>query len=181
MNRQQRRVFEKQVLKQAAANPSHLVQQELGAKLNSIVEQLQALHKQNVKITEFNRKLFGSMTKLKEALERKGVITQEDFDEVESLYINMLPRRESKIKEISASDMTDDEKIKFCLEDYQSKVHGYDKYNILPVRDLNIAPGAVIEYLTTSGHSGDQLKILAVGMGVPEMMLKRDTVNVRQT
>jgi hypothetical protein len=169
LNRQQRRAAGAKGI----VPPTNQPNAELALKLGSIVEQLQALHKQNVKITEFNRKLYGSLTKLKEALERKGVITHQDFEEVEILYVNMLPRRETKIKEINASDMTDDEKIKFCIDDFNSKVHGYDKYNVIPVRDLNIAPGLVVEYLSSKGYTGDNLKIMAVSMGVPEMMVSR--------
>jgi hypothetical protein len=168
LNRQQRR----------AANSKGVgipvfPQNDFALKMNSIVEQLQAIHKQNVKITEFNRKLFGSLTKLKEALERKGVITHDDFEEVERLYLNMLPRREAKIKEIYASEMTEDEKIQFCIEDFNSRCHGYEKYNILPVRDLNVPPGAVVEYLSNKGFAGDNLKIMAISMGVPEVMIAR--------
>lgn len=178
MSRQQRRAFEKQATKQGF-NPN--AQGDLAMKLGTILEQLQSLHKQNVKITEFNRKIFGTFTKLREALERKGVLTANDFDEIETLYLQMLPRRENKIKDIVASEMTDDEKIKFCLEDFNSKSHGYDKYNILPVRDLNVAPGAVMEYLQSLEYSGDQLKYLAISMGVPEVMLMKKESHVRQT
>jgi hypothetical protein len=176
MNRQQRRATAKQ-----GVNPFTQYQTDLAMKLAGIVEQLQSLHKQNLKITEFNRKMFGSLTKLKEALERKGVITNEDFEEVEKLYLGMLPRREAKIKEIVASEMTDEDKIKFCLDDINSRCHGYDKYNIVPVRDLNVAPGVVIEGLTTLGYEGDSLKLLALSMGVPEVMLVRKNTDVRQT
>jgi len=175
LNRQQRRAANSK-----GVMPNFQPPADLSLKLGGIVEQLQALHKQNLKITEFNRKLFGSFTKLKESLERKGVITQQDFDEVESLYLNMLPRREAKIREINASEMTDDMKIKFCIDDFNSRVHGYDKYNIIPVRDLNIAPGLVVEYLTTNGYISDNLKVMAVSMGVPEMMISRKE-EARQT
>lgn len=170
LNRQQRRAA---ASTKGLPNLHSLQKNDSSVNLSVIVEQLQALHKQNVKITEFNRKLFGSITKLKEALERKGVITHQDFEEVEDLYVKMLPRREDKIKEIYASDMQDDEKIKFCLEDFTSRIHGYAKYNILPVRDLNVAPGAVIEYLSSHGYTGDNLKQMAVSMGVPELMVVR--------
>jgi hypothetical protein len=179
MNRQQRKAFEKQMAKQGL-NPNQ-IQGDMALKIGGIVEQLQALHKQNVKITEFNRKIFGSITKLKEALERKGVITAQDFDEVETLYLQMLPRREAKIKEIVASEMADEEKIKFCLDDLNSKSHGYDKYNILPVRDLNVAPGTVLEYLQSMEYPAETLKILAIGLGVPEVMLVKKEAHVRQT
>lgn len=174
MNRQQRRASTKQGL-----NSITQYQTELAMKLAGIVEQLQSLHKQNLKITEFNRKMFGSLTKLKEALERKGVITNEDFEEVEKLYMGMLPRREAKIKEIVGSEMTDEDKIKFCIEDINSRCHGYDKFNIIPVRDLNVAPGVVIDHLIALGYEGDSFKLLALSMGVPEVMLVRKTPDVR--
>lgn len=180
ISRQQRRALEKQMAKQGMSSGLQ-AQGDLATKLGSIIEQLQALHKQNVKITEFNRKIYGSLTKMKEALERKGVITSQDFDEVEALYLQMLPRREGKIKEVTASEMTDEDKIKFCLEDFNSKCHGYDKYNILPVRDLNVAPGVVLDYLRSLEYSGDQFKYLAISMGVPEAMLVKKEAHVRQT
>jgi hypothetical protein len=165
MNRQQRRAYEKQMKKagQAASAPP-------GDKLGTMVEELNNINAQIVKMVEYNKTVYRTLTIFRETLERKGIVTIDDFKETENLYHKNVAVREQKIKELLSSPLSDDEKIQWCMREANEYRHGYDRFNISPVRDLNISPGIVNEFLSEKGYASAEYRKWATFLGVPATM-----------
>jgi hypothetical protein len=165
MNRQQRRAYEKQMKKagHAAATPP-------GDKLGLMVEELNNINSQIVKMVEYNKTVYRTLTIFRETLERKGIVTIDDFKETENLYHKNVVVRDQKIKELLSSSLTDAEKIEWCTREANEYRHGYDRFNISPVRDLNIAPPIVNEFLMEKGYFGAEYRKWATFLGVPASM-----------
>jgi len=170
MNRQQRRAYEKQMKKagQAAKAPA-------GDKLSIVLEEIQNINAQIVKMVEYNKTVYRTITLFRETLERKNIVTIDDFRETENLYHKNVAVREQKIKELLSSELSEGEKIEWCMREANEYRHGYEKFNISPVRDLNIAPPMVNDYLTEKGYSGGEYKKWATYLGVPASMQLEQT------
>ena len=174
-NRQQRRALEKQMKKAGVA-----AQAPVGDKLSMVVEELNNINAQIVKMVEYNKTVFRTLTLFRETLERKGLVTIDDFKETENLYHKNVIVREQKIKELLSSALSELEKIEWCMREASEYRHGYDKFNISPVRDLNISPPVVNEYLTEKGYSGSEYKKWATYLGIPPSMQYEDEAQEKQ-
>lgn len=172
MSRQQRRAAERQARKMGI-NPAQLgVNPQAGAPLQTIVDDMRNIQKQLVKMIEFNKTMFRSIQIFRETLERKGFLTVDDIKETENLYKQNMDMRDEKIKELLSSSMSDEEKIEFCLKDAEGYKPGYERLNLSPVRDLNVAPNTVNDYLIgVKNFYGQQYRQFAMYLGVPEQML----------
>ena len=167
MNRQQRRHMDKVARKQNT--PS----QTVNVSAKELLEEIKNIHQHIKKIVEFDKNMIRSMQLLRETLDRKGVVTQTDLRETEQLYKANFERRQKVIKELLASDLSDVDKIERCLSE-AAQAEGkpaYEKLSLSPIKDLNISPGVVNDYLIQKGYSGDSYKSVALQLGIPEMML----------
>lgn len=142
-----------------------------------ILEDLQNVHEQIQRVTEFQRSLYNSIQLMRETLERKGLMNMEDLKATEDLYRAQKTVKEAKIKELLSSTMTDIEKIEFCLKEFTDYKPGYEKFNLNPVKDLNVSPPVINEYLSQQGFSGNSYVRYAQLLGVPETMLMKDLCN----
>lgn len=167
MNRQQRRAYEKQMKK---AGQTAAATAASGDKLSIVLEEMKNINAQIVKMVEYNKTVFKTITLFRETLERKGIVTIQDFKDTENLYHKNVVVREQKIKELLASDMSEHEKIEWCMKEAEEYRHGYDKFNITPVRDLNVPPPIVNEYLIDRGITGADYRKWATYLGVPGSM-----------
>jgi hypothetical protein len=171
MNRHQRRAYEK-VNKIGSAQNDINSANAMSSNLKALIEDFRNIQSQLVKMVEFNKSLFKSVQIVRETLERKGFLTIDDIKDTENLYRVNIENRDKKIKEVLSSDMTDDEKIEMCLQDAETYKPGYEKLNLNPVRDLNVAPNVVNDYLIHSKEmTGLNYKQYALFLGVPEVML----------
>lgn len=173
MNRQQRRAYEKQ-MKKVGQTPAAT------DKLGSVLEEIQNINSQIVKMVEYNKTVFRTITLFRETLERKGIVTIEDFRETENLYHKNVNTRELKIKELLSSDLSDQDKIEWCMREANEYRHGYEKFGISPVRDLNIAPPVVNEYLMEKGYSGAEYRKWATYLGIPASMQIEEKQEAKQ-
>lgn len=169
MSRQQRRAMERAALK--SGSRPQAPQSQLQGHMKELIEDLQRMNEQIVRVVEFNKRLFQSLQILREACERKGVIVPSDIAEVEELYRQSFSKRQVVMKEVLSSSKSDQEKIELCLEEITTYKPGYDKMNLNPVRDLNVSPAVVNDYLIENGFTGEQYKRYAIQLGVPEPML----------
>lgn len=169
ISRQQRRAMERAAMK-TGAKPTPAASQ-LQGQLGEIVSELQNMQTHIVRIVEFNKQMFRSLQILRETVERKGLIVPSDISEVEELYRRSFDKRQTAIKGTLSSDKSDQDKIEMCLEEVTTYKPGYEKLQISPVRDLNVSPAVVNDYLIENGYVGDQYKKYAVYLGVPEAML----------
>lgn len=172
MNRKMRRVQASMQRKSAAP--------AVGEGVAELAQEFRNMQVQLVKMVEFNKSLMRSMQVLKETLERKGVLTREDVKDTEVLYRETSKNRDAKVKELVGSTMSDFDKIEWCVKEAEAEKHGYERYSIQPVRDLNIAPGIVNDYLLDKGYSGEKYQRYATYLGVPESMLVRMAVEAGQ-
>ena len=144
--------------------------------IDRVLEDLQSIHEQIVKVTDFQRSLYSSFQLMRETLERKGVISIADWKGTEDLYRAQKTLRDSKIKEILSSSMTDFDKVDVCMKEILEYKHGYEKLNLNPVRDLNVPPPVVNEYLMTKHYQRQDYLRLADALGVPETMQVKEDV-----
>ena len=169
MNRQQRRAYEKQ-MKKAGQVAQTAQQAQKPETLSRLLEEIQNINSQVVKMVEFNKTIYRTITLFRETLERKKIVSFEDFKETENLYHKNVKVREDKIKELLSSALSDAEKIEFCMREAHEYKHGYEKFNISPVRDLNIPPPVVNEYLNEKGYVGNEYRQWATHLGIPASM-----------
>lgn len=172
MNRRERRFMESLQRKQGktVAQPQ---QQQLGG-IERIIEDLQSIHTQISKVTEFQRNLYNSLQLMRETLERKGVMDMSDLRATEEMYHAQVKVKEEKVKDILSSSMSDFEKIDFCMKELTEYKPGYEKYNINPIKDLNVPPPVVNEYLSLNNYrSGAYMKFAAL-LGIPESMYVKE-------
>jgi len=176
MNRHQRRAYDK--VNRVGSNQAEDNSNVMTTNLKALIEDFRNIQSQLVKMVEFNKSLFKSVQIVRETLERKGFLTIDDIRDTENLYKLNIENRDKKIKEILSSDMTDDEKIERCLQDAEIYKPGYEKLNLSPVRDLNVAPNVVNDYLIhTKELSGLNYKQYALYLGVPEVMVVKPLPN----
>lgn len=145
-------------------------------KMSEALEGFKEMQGQIAKLVQLYRNNFNSILMIKETLERKGLISIDDLKETERLYKENAENRDKRVKEIYAKNMTDEEKIDFCLTDYIEYKHGYLKQNISPVKDLGVAPNVVNDYLMSKGYTGLKYREYAIFLGVPEFMLSKAVV-----
>ena len=173
MNRQQKRMLGA-MQRKGGASP------EAADTLVKMTQDLQNTNSQVNRLFHAYRNNFNSIVVLKETLERKGLVTAEDFKETERLYKENSEQRDVRVKEIYKQNLSDDEKIELCLKDFTEYKHGYEKQNINPVKDLGVSPNVVNDCLIQKGFTGMTYHTYATSLGVPEMMLSKTVLGQQQ-
>ncbi len=80
-----------------------------------------------------------------ETMSMKGILKWEDVNQTENLYLIRDKNRKEKIKELLAEDKTVPEYLEAIKED--PNLPGYEKFNIHPIKDLNLNPYEIGAYL----------------------------------
>jgi len=163
MNRHDRRAMQSVQRKNGAQPQESATLVEMAENVKNINTQLNSLF-------HAYRNNFNTIVFLKETLERKGLVTAEDFKETERLYNENREQRETRVKEIYKQNLSDEEKIEICLKDFTEYKHGYQKQNINPVKDLGLSPNVVNDYLIQKGFTGLTYQTYATSLGVPKAM-----------
>lgn len=166
MNRQQKRALGHQTRKEG-------VPAQASNTLVNMVQDLQNTNQQVTRLFHAYRNNFNSLVVLKETLERKGLLTADDFKETERLYKENSEQRDVRVKEIYKQNLSDEEKVELCLKDFTEYKHGYEKQNINPIKDLGVSPNVVNDYIIQKGFTGMTYHTYATSLGVPENMLSK--------
>jgi len=139
LSRQQRRQLMKEEAKKKYIAPTQEVQQKPQA------DQFQLIAQDLQRLLNYIKVVDNHVWAIVETMSIKGILNWNDVNETENLYLLREQKRKEKVKELLAEDMTVPEYLEAIKED--PNLPGYEKFNIHPMKDLNLNPYEVAAYL----------------------------------
>jgi len=163
VSRQQRRKMERDLKKQGKLSDTHQAATPAGVPdSNNVTQQeMQHLVKDMQKVLNYTKIVDNHMWMLVETLDRKGILNWSDVNETEALYSQKEKTKQEKIKLLLEQDLSISEALEAIRED--TELPGYKKYDINPIKDLNMNPYEVGVYLRDANPNLTQEQYLDLG------------------
>lgn len=150
MNRKQRRASEKK-MRTETSNISKIIPQATSSdKTDELKNQIINLAKDVKSIFDYTKSLEFKLSLITESLVRTGVMSFEDIKETQFLYSKKEENKNSKIKELLSQDLEISDILEIITDTPETP--GYLRLNIDPVKDLNVNPYELAQFLRDSAE-----------------------------
>ena len=160
LSRQQRRKLERDLVKPQVNSPK--TTQPNPAENEYVTKKdLQLLVQDVQKVLNYAKLVDNHVWMLVETLDRKGILNWSDVNETENLYTLRDKNKQEEVKRILSLDLSIPEILEVIKESPDK--HGYEKFDINPVRDLNVNPYELGAYLRELNPDLSQEGLLSLG------------------